>query len=31
MIFRPTANGTRTCILTVGGAEREITLAGIGK
>jgi hypothetical protein len=31
MIFRPTANGTRTCILTVGGSEREITLAGIGK
>jgi hypothetical protein len=31
LTFRPTANGTRTSVLTVDGATQAITLAGIGK
>jgi hypothetical protein len=31
LIFRPTANGTRKAVLTVDGAEQEITITGIGK
>jgi len=31
LVFRPTANGTRKAVLTVDGAEQEITITGIGK